>query len=69
MQTEIVKTDQPVFYGYAEKIIPIKYAQGQQFFRVGTADNENVLARFVGGDSSVLSGLMEGGAAIAHLVV
>jgi hypothetical protein len=66
VQAEIVKTDHPVFYGYLDKNIPIKFAQGQQFFRVGTADQGNVLARFVGGDSAVLSGLMEGGAAIAQ---
>jgi len=64
VQAEIVKTDHPVFYGYASNIIPIKYATQQTFFRVGTADQNNILARFVGGDSSVLSGLMVGGDAI-----
>jgi len=64
VQAEIVKTDHPVFYGYPDRIIPIKYATQQTFFRVGTADQGNVLARFVGGDSSVLSGLMVGGEAI-----
>src|SRR5262249_44522446 len=66
VQAEIVRTDSPVFYGYADKIIPIKYAARQTFFRVGTADQGNVLARFVGGDKAVLSGLMEGGDAIAQ---
>ena len=64
VQAEIVKTDHPVFYGYADKIFPIKYATQQSFFRVGVADEENVLARFVGGDAAVLSGLMVGGDAI-----
>jgi hypothetical protein len=64
VQAEIVKTDHPVFYGYADHIIPVKYAASQTFFRVGTADTNNVLARFVGGDSAVLSGLMVGGDAI-----
>jgi len=64
VQAEIVRTDSPVFYGYADKIIPIKYATQQTFFRVGTADQGNILARFVGGDSAVLSGLMVGGDAI-----
>jgi len=66
VQAEIVRTDHPVFYGYLDRIIPVKYASNQQFFRVGSADQGNVLARFVGGDSAVLSGLMEGGAAIAQ---
>jgi hypothetical protein len=64
INAEIVKTDSPVFYGYGEKIFPIKFGQGQQVFRVGVADQGNVLARFVGGDANVLSGLMEGADAI-----
>ncbi len=64
VQAEIVKTDHPVFYGYADKIFPIKYATQQSFFHVGVADEEHVLARFVGGDAAVLSGLMVGGDAI-----
>ena len=64
VQAEIARTDHPVFYGYADRIIPIKYATQQSFFRVGMADQGNVLARFVGGDAAVLSGLMVGGDAI-----
>ena len=30
VQAEIVKTDHPVFYGYADQIFPMKYGQGQQ---------------------------------------
>jgi hypothetical protein len=60
VQAEIVRTDHPVFYGWDKKIFPIKYGQGQQVFRVGVADQGNVLAQFVGGDQSVLSGLMVG---------
>jgi hypothetical protein len=64
INAEIVKTDSPVFYGYPEKVFPIKFGQGQQVFRVGVADQGNILARFVGGDANVLSGLMEGADAI-----
>jgi len=60
IQAEIVRTDHPVFYGYQNKIFPIKYGQGSQVFRVGIADQGNVLAQYVGGDASVLSGLMVG---------
>lgn len=60
IQAEILRTNHPVFYGYQNKIFPIKFGQGQQVFRVGVADQGNVLAQFVGGDSSVLSGLMVG---------
>jgi hypothetical protein len=60
IQAEIVRTNHPVFYGYQNKIFPIKYGQGSQLFRVGVADQANVLAQYVGGDSSVMSGLMVG---------
>jgi hypothetical protein len=66
VHAEIVKTDHPVFYGYADKIIPVKYGQGQQVFRFGLADQDKVLARFVGGDASVLSGLGEGAEALRN---
>ena len=60
IQAEISRADHPVFYGYENKIFPIKYGQGSQVFRVGVADQGNVLATYVGGDASVLSGLMVG---------
>jgi hypothetical protein len=60
IDAEIMRTDHPVFYGYDKKIFPIKFGQGAQVFRVGIADQANVLAQYVGGDSSVLSGLMAG---------
>ena len=60
IQAEIMRTDHPVFYGYDNKIFPIKFGQGSQVFRVGVADQGNVLAQYVGGDASVLSGLMVG---------
>lgn len=59
VQGEIVRPEHPVFYGYVGKTIPIKYVDGQPF-RVGVADQDNVLARYVGGNASVLSGLMVG---------
>ncbi len=60
VMAEIVKTNSPVFYGYERTWIPVKFGQGSQLFRVGVADQGNVLAQYVGGDQSVLSGLMVG---------
>ncbi|MFI5243928.1 MAG: M14 family zinc carboxypeptidase [Gemmatimonadales bacterium] len=57
---EIMRPEHPVFYGYGSKIFPIKFGQGSQLFKVGVADQANVLAQYVGGDASVLSGLMTG---------
>jgi hypothetical protein len=59
VEGEITKPEHPVFYGYDKKTMPIKYVGGTPF-KVGIADEANVLARYVGGDKSVLSGLMTG---------
>jgi hypothetical protein len=59
VQGEILHPENPVFYGYATKLIPLKYIGGSTL-RVGVADQDNVLARYVGGDASVLTGLMVG---------
>jgi hypothetical protein len=63
VQATITRPEHPVFYGYSSTTIPIKYVSGPTL-RVGIADSVNVLARYVGGDESVLSGLMIGGEAI-----
>jgi hypothetical protein len=65
IQARIARHDHPVFYGWADSIFPIKYGAGSQVFRVGVADSVNVLARYVGGDDAVLSGLMTGAANLA----
>jgi hypothetical protein len=59
VQGEIVRPEHPAFYGYTEKTLPIKY-QGGVTLRVGVADQAHLLARYVGGDSSVLTGSMVG---------
>jgi hypothetical protein len=60
VMANIRKPNHPAFYGYGGGQFPMKFGQGQQVFRVGVADQENVLAEFVGGEASVLSGLMVG---------
>jgi hypothetical protein len=60
VEAEIVNTNHPAFYGFDGKIFPIKYGANSQVFRFGVADQGKVLARYVGGDASVLSGLMVG---------
>jgi hypothetical protein len=65
IQTEIDRLDSPVFYGYTSRDLPVKYLGGP-LLKVGIADESNVLARYSGGDSSVLSGFMRGADAIAQ---
>lgn len=59
IQAEIGRPDHPVFFGYAEKTLPVKYVGGS-VLRVGVADQAQILARYVGGDGAVLSGLLVG---------
>lgn len=63
-------SDQPVVFGFDQKTLPLRYAGGpllqagtpQEFAAfVGTTPNRpQVVARFVGGDAGVLSGVMRG---------
>lgn len=60
IEAEIMRPAHPVFYGYPDNVFPMKFQAGSQLFRYGVADEDKVLARYVGGDASVLSGLMTG---------
>ena len=59
VEGEIVRPEHPVFYGFANTKIPVKYVGGTPF-KVGIANENNILARYVGGDAAVISGLMTG---------
>jgi len=59
VNAELLRLDHPVFYGYADRLVPIKYQNGP-LLTVGAPDQSAVLARYVGGDAAVLSGLMKG---------
>jgi len=59
VNAEVIKLDHPVFYGYKDQVMPIKYLGGP-LMTVGAPDAGAVLARYVGGDDAVLSGLMKG---------
>jgi hypothetical protein len=75
VQQEILQADSPVFYGYDQKVIPARYANGPLLTVQGAGGNpfgappgstpatpaqNGVLARYPGGDATVLSGLMRG---------
>jgi hypothetical protein len=57
VQTEIVHPEHPVFYGYSDTKLPVKYLGGP-LLRVGIPDQGHVLAKYVGGADAVLSGFM-----------
>ena len=58
VQVDIEKPNDPIFYGYTSKTMPVRWANGP-LFRMDADDNkENVLMRYPGGKDNVLSGLM-----------
>ncbi len=60
VEAEILAPEHPIFYGYAERVVPVRWAGGP-LLRVPTEEaKRSVLMRFPGNDSSVLSGLMRG---------
>ena len=57
---EVLRPAHPVFYGYTEKTLPVRWAGGP-LLAVPESDREQqVLMRFPGGDQNVMSGLMKG---------
>jgi hypothetical protein len=59
VNAEVLRLDHPVFYGYFDRVVPVKYQNGP-LLTAGAPDQNAVLARYVGGDGAVLSGLMKG---------
>ncbi len=66
VQADVLRPEHPVFYGYTETTMPIRWAGGP-LLTVPQADRkEQVLMEFPGGDKNVLSGLMKGAGEIAR---
>jgi hypothetical protein len=64
VEAEILRPESPIFYGYTETTVPIKYTNGP-LLQVPEEDRDDqVLMKFVGGDDAVLSGLMRGASQI-----
>jgi hypothetical protein len=60
VEVEILQTAHPVFYGYTQKTVPVRYANGP-LLQVPERDRaQQVLMQFIGTDKAVLSGLMRG---------
>ena len=66
VQAEILKPKHPIFYGYPDKLLPVRYANGPLLTVPQTDRDAQVLMRFPGGDESVLSGFMKSAAEIKN---
>jgi Zinc carboxypeptidase len=60
VEAEIMHPTHPIFYGYTQKTIPVRYANGPLLSVPERDRDQQVLMRFPGAEKSVLSGLMRG---------
>jgi hypothetical protein len=60
VEAEILLPEHPIFYGYQERVVPVRWAGGPLLRVPAEEARKSVLMRFPGNDSSVLSGLMRG---------
>ena len=66
VEAEILQPLSPVFYGYHERTIPVRYANGPLLQVPEQERDRAVLMRFPGNEKSVLSGLMKNPAEIRN---
>ena len=60
VNAEVRRPTHPIFYGYNEKTMPVRWANGPLLNVPRTDRPQQVLMQFPGGDANVLSGLMKG---------
>jgi hypothetical protein len=60
VQAEITIPTHPIFYGYTDRILPVRWAGGPLLRVPNDEMRRTVLMRFPGQDNNVLSGLMRG---------
>jgi hypothetical protein len=65
VEATILQPTSPIFYGYDDKTVPVRYANGP-LLQVPADDRAQILMQFPGTDKSVLSGLMKGVAEIRN---
>ena len=64
VEGKILRSESPLFYGYTDEIVPLKYTNGPMLSVPDDDKDDEVLMKFVGGDDAVLSGLMRGASQI-----
>jgi Zinc carboxypeptidase len=57
--TNVLKPTSPIFYGYTDRAIPVRWAS-TALLSVPLRDKQDVLMEFPGGEKNVLSGFMNG---------
>jgi len=65
VEAEVLRPSHPIFYGYSETTLPVRYAGGP-LLRIPQEGRNWALMRYPGTDKSVLSGLFKGVAEIRN---
>jgi hypothetical protein len=60
VEAEVTNPEHPIFYGYTDTKLPIKYTNGPLLQVPDEDEDDAVLMKFTGGEDAVLSGLMRG---------
>jgi len=60
VEATITQPTNPIFYGYSDTTVAVRYAGGPLFRLDAVQNKSDVLMRYPGGDKSVLSGLFNG---------
>ncbi|MEZ4414985.1 MAG: M14 family zinc carboxypeptidase [Gemmatimonadota bacterium] len=60
VEAQVTQPENPIFYGYTESTLPIKYTNGPLLQVPDDEQDDVMLMKFVGGKDAVLSGLMRG---------
>ncbi len=60
VEAEITNPNHPIFYGYTNRVVPVRWAGGPLLTVPAEERRRSVLAQFPGQEKSVLSGLMRG---------
>jgi len=60
INAEVLRPTHPIFYGYTDKTLPVRWANGPLLTVPRLDRAAQVLMQFPGGDNNVLSGLMRG---------
>ncbi|HKJ03834.1 MAG TPA: M14 family zinc carboxypeptidase, partial [Longimicrobiales bacterium] len=58
VEAEVTRPEHPLFYGYTDAKLPIKYTNGPLLRVPDDQEDDAVLMKFVGGKDAVLSGVM-----------
>jgi hypothetical protein len=61
VEAEIMQPEHPIFYGYSERVVPVRWANGPLLRVPADETRKSVLMRFPGNDKTVLRPAVDAG--------